>query len=145
MICPPEHRHGLTLTCYTAHACRCPECRHTHADYLRQGRAIQGANVYVSATGARRRLQALAIIGYSTPRIGAATGLGQNILHYIRNGTQKRCTAATAKRIAHVYRDIMTEPAPRTRHTRAIIARAHRAGWRGPMYWDDIDTQETPA
>ena len=26
-ICPPEHRHASTGTCYSTHGCRCPSCR----------------------------------------------------------------------------------------------------------------------
>lgn len=26
-ICPPEHKHGVTTTCYRHHRCRCEGCR----------------------------------------------------------------------------------------------------------------------
>jgi hypothetical protein len=26
-VCPPEHRHGTSTTCYTGHSCRCGECK----------------------------------------------------------------------------------------------------------------------
>lgn len=25
-MCPPDHKHGATVTCYRRHKCRCPEC-----------------------------------------------------------------------------------------------------------------------
>ena len=26
-VCPPDHKHGETLTCYGKHKCRCGDCR----------------------------------------------------------------------------------------------------------------------
>lgn len=40
-ICPPEHPHGVTRTCYSNHKCRCPECREASARYQKQGRALR--------------------------------------------------------------------------------------------------------
>lgn len=32
MICPPTHKHALTLTCAKSHKCRCEPCRAHHAE-----------------------------------------------------------------------------------------------------------------
>lgn len=33
MICPPEHKHGATSTCYTGHKCRCVNCTSARTRY----------------------------------------------------------------------------------------------------------------
>jgi len=42
-ICPPEHRHGVTATCYGSHGCRCEGCR--AASSVRQRRAYLARSV----------------------------------------------------------------------------------------------------
>lgn len=39
MICPPDHKHGATSTCYRNHGCRCAACKATNAEVWRAWRA----------------------------------------------------------------------------------------------------------
>lgn len=142
--CPEHHRHGLTLTCYGAHGCRCIECRTGHADYLRAIRKLNGTTVQIPSTGTRRRLRALATLGYSVLAIEALTGISSISLHRHRSGDSKRVREDVARTIAHLYRDICCTPAPVNHQTRAMIARARENGWLGPMEWDNIDTDILP-
>ena len=70
-ICPPDHAHAATATCYTGHACRCQPCRDagTEYKYWRSHMVAAGRtdllDLIVDATGTRRRLQALQALGHS--------------------------------------------------------------------------------
>jgi hypothetical protein len=37
-LCPPEHLHGATTTCYANHKCRCERCKSAWKKYQRQAR-----------------------------------------------------------------------------------------------------------
>lgn len=42
-VCPPEHPHGKTQTCYGGHGCRCDECRSAVGAYRKRWLLSQGA------------------------------------------------------------------------------------------------------
>lgn len=39
MICPPDHKHAATMTCYSKHGCRCDDCRTHNANARRAEKA----------------------------------------------------------------------------------------------------------
>ena len=96
----------------------------------------------VDATGTRRRLQALASLGWSVTSLAARSELALRTLR--RALTSTTVTAETARAVGRLYEQLRAEPAPhRTPGEQAAAARtkaaAQRAGWRGPLAWDDID------
>ena len=96
----------------------------------------------VDATGTRRRLQALATLGWSVASLAARSDLALRTLR--RALTSTTVTAETARAVARLYDQLRAEPAPhRSPREQAAVARtkaaAQRAGWRGPLAWDDID------
>lgn len=98
----------------------------------------------VDATGTRRRLQALAAIGYSSRRISAATGIVETNVRRIRRGGQPSVAAKTAAIVRAYYDHVSARPAeqPDIR----LINHARRHGWPAPMCWDDIDDPDaTPS
>ena len=96
----------------------------------------------VDATGTRRRLQALATLGWSVTSLAARSDLALRTLR--RALTTTTVTANTARTVGRLYDQLRAEPAaqrdPRDQAAAARSkARAQHAGWRGPLAWDDID------
>lgn len=144
-ICPPEHKHGETSTCYTRHGCRCTPCREWNTGYhyrLRHLHALgrDTPHGHVDATPTVRRLQALARLGWSLPAISVVAGVTH--LDRVRAATEVK--RSTAKAVAHAYDQLsMRVPTASVRWERAAIARtrnhAARQGWPPPLAWDDED------
>lgn len=123
--------------------CRCDGCRRAHTiDHKRWLMGQTGR--LVDATGTRRRIQALAALGWTYLEIaevcGATTrGWARETLD------QPRVHSATAARVFDAYEQMsMTVPTGKYR-TRGRLS-AQRKGWPPPLAWDDIDDpSETPA
>lgn len=96
----------------------------------------------IPATGSRRRLQALAVLGWSTPRLASHTHLNQRTLRTAL--TARSVSVATAIGIAGLYDQLRDRhPSGDDEARAAALAQARRAregGWRPPLAWDDIDT-----
>jgi hypothetical protein len=96
----------------------------------------------VDATGTRRRLQALAAVGWSQPNL--ATELGRNLSSLNRSMTAGRVLAGTAEQVRTLYDQLWliappdTTPAQRAQRDKARTW-AREQGWPSPLAWDDID------
>jgi hypothetical protein len=130
-----------------------PSRRVTHATAGRllaldpSDRALLADGARIDSTGTRRRLQAMACLGWSTGRIAAQAGVDRQALDQALAGGD--VTARTARAIAAVYGRLWgQQPAPADRHERGgitrTINRARRAGWPSPLAWDD-ETIDDPA
>lgn len=103
-------------------------------------RALAADGAKVDATGTRRRLQALACLGWSTSRIARESGLDRQRLDRSMNCDQ--VMASTARAVAAVYeqmwnrRSIATNSQEQGGITRTLRAAA-AAGWAPPAAWDD--------
>jgi hypothetical protein len=101
----------------------------------------------IDATGTRRRLQALAAIGWTTDLLAAHLGRRPNSLR--RSMTSGSVTAGTARAVTSLYEQLWNTRPPRATAeqraaTDAAQAHAARQGWLAPLAWDDIDTDPTP-
>ena len=147
MNCPPDHKHGATLNCYNRHRCRCESCRaarRVRTEYERNTRAVTGHNVWVPATGTMRRLQALAVAGWSTDMVAARCGAHPRHLAKIRGGEMTHVRIRTALRVERVARELVMQP--RTDRAAKITKfRAAANGWVPAFAWDSIDTDPSPA
>ncbi|MBW9118861.1 hypothetical protein JNB63_02015 [Microbacterium trichothecenolyticum] len=153
-ICPPDHRHGETTTCYVHHKCGCTDCREANTErvfYRRHMVAAGREDVFekiVEARGTNRRLQALTAIGWTAERLGAQLGVSRDqILDWT---TRDRVTLTTHERVAALYDELSDTPAPQQtpgdRHSASLaLNRAARSGWARPIDWDDIDLDAAPA
>lgn len=109
--------------------------------------AARGA--LVDATGTRRRLQALATLGWTIDRLAAHAGLDRQPLDSALNGARRGVLARTAHAVADLYDQLWDTPPPAgtpyqdAAATRAR-ARARAAGWLPPLTWDE-DTIDDPA
>ena len=88
----------------------------------------------VGAEPSRRRLRALAVIGYSLTTMSEETGIKVSALAMIRN-RNLRCSATTAATIEDTYTRLHMTPGPDGQ----AITSARAKGWHGPLAWDDID------
>lgn len=96
----------------------------------------------VDATGSRRRLQALAVCGWSTRDLARETGLSVATIQDVqRPKGWETVEPATAARIRAVY-DRIDEATPGPTKVAATRARAKK--WAPPLAWDD-DTIDDPA
>lgn len=104
----------------------------------------------MSARGVRRRLQALACLGWTCEDIVPYAGLSLGTLLRIRGGKAQHCSIAAHRAVAAAYEELWDRPAPDKTPgiARARVrtrARAAAEGWVPPAGWDDIDLDEAPA
>lgn len=93
----------------------------------------------VDATGTRRRLQALMVLGHTMADVARRAGVGVSSLQQTADGRWDTIRATTAAKVARVYRQLSTTPAPRTLWSEKSRNHAMARGWHGPMAWADID------
>lgn len=91
------------------------------------------------ATGTRRRLQALMVLGHTVPDIARRIGVGVSSLEQTAEGRWVNVRTGTAAKVARVYRQLSVIPAPPTRYAELARNQAMERGWYGPMAWADID------
>jgi hypothetical protein len=93
----------------------------------------------IDATGTRRRLQALAAIGWTQPELSLRTGLNPKYLSEIIN-RQPRVFGQTANKVKALYlelRDLRPENHGVSRTSaRRVQAHAAKLRWPSPKYWD---------
>ena len=100
----------------------------------------------VTSIGSRRRVQALATLGWPRPHIAATAGIADSVVDYLLVRPWVR--ASTAVAITGAY-DRLWDLVPeqhgvRLRDARRIRRLAQQAGWARPMEWDD-DRIDDPA
>ncbi|WP_329856949.1 hypothetical protein [Streptomyces sp. SP18ES09] len=107
-----------------------------HATAARLFELKPGATPHlVDSTGARRRIQALAVLGWSLSGQAAAAGLSHTAVEEIASGLRCHVVFSTHEAIRTLYRQRSLTRGP-SGWARAFAA---RRGWHGPMAWDDID------
>lgn len=87
----------------------------------------------VDATGTRRRIQALARIGWTLKTIAQRSGHSYSYFARILNGSVTAVSRDTADQVAVAYRSLVRTQGP-SLGTRTI---AERNGWHGPFAWDE--------
>lgn len=119
-ICPPEHKHGETGTCYVHHQCRCEGCAAARAARDGARKKLQAYGRYdnglVDADPVREHILALAEIGIGYKRIAEVSGIGVTAVRNLvwgrqdpgpRKGElQKRVKRSTAEAILAVELDV---------------------------------------
>lgn len=210
-VCPPDHLHGRTVTCYKTHRCRCQPCRDRCARVEREKYAKKKAGTYrpmvtgaraaawvlyleregmtqkaicaragvsdvtvrrlvngigekilasterailavkpvpcaqaggrVDATGTRRRLGALMMLGYTgvelSARLGKSRGVVCNYLH------QTMVIESTRDAVIELYDELSMTIPPETVERRKAKTWAEKAGHVPPLCWDE-DTIDDP-
>lgn len=109
--------------------------RYSRAVALIKAETTPAAGGLVDATPSRRRLQALAVMGWRQLDIGPLCGLDATVISVIQAGRVKRTAAAKAKAIAALYVRIQDLRGP----SDSTATRALTRGWSPPAAWDDPD------
>ena len=141
-MCPPDHRHAAATTCYSHHGCRCDSCRAVRQERRRrsdwEANRIAGRDVWVSAVGSRRRIEALAWMGWSAAAVAARMGTHYRPVLRVRAGEHLRVRTSTHRRIEAVFRELALVEAPgRSGEITRGYARLH--GYVPPLAWTNID------
>jgi len=103
----------------------------------------------VDGTGTRRRIQALAVVGWSIPVQAELLGLSRQSVQRITSGYG--VYASTARAVSELYEKLWDQAPPEVSTGEKISANrsrteAARRGWAAPMDWDNIDDpSEVPA
>lgn len=92
------------------------------------------------ARGIRRRLQALARIGWGVVALSQECGVPFTTIACIQRGDVDAVTADNAHPIRAMYDRLENQP----RKSTQAVARAERLGWAAPAAWDDIDHDDEP-
>ncbi len=106
------------------------------------------AGALVSARGARRRVQALIVAGWSQAKI--AERLGMSIKVFGRVLRQDMVRAGTHFAIANLFEDLWDVAPPlETAYDRRAASHSRSysqaLGWKPALAWDDIDADDEPA
>jgi hypothetical protein len=98
---------------------------------------------WADATGARRRLQALAVQGFSTTVLWSESGVARLTVSDIRSGAQQRICLSTLRVIVLLH-DRLWDADPlgmgvKLSAVARTVKHAEREGWLPTEAWDDID------
>lgn len=133
-----KHTELGTVTC-----ARCREAARVGEARYRKDRYLYGPRK-VPALGARRRVQALAAIGWTFGELGArltppvtSEAIGKLLKHDVTYRDK-------AEQIARLYDELWDQPRAGTQGAARSRNRALRDGWLPPMAWDD-DRLDDPA
>lgn len=101
--------------------------------------AKPGPGKHINITGTRRRLQAMAALGYSLTDVADATGVKPALITNIRTGRSVSTAPETAEAVKEFYEIIKDTPAAETPMSRRAIAFAERYGWVPSSAWEGLD------
>lgn len=99
----------------------------------------------IDATGTRRRLQALSVLGWSMRALSEQCSVSRLTLVELLSGKTTSVFRRTAAAVATTFDELWNVPAtgPQAAQTRS---RALAKGWAPPMAWDEIDDpRDVPA
>ncbi|WP_431889397.1 hypothetical protein [Nocardiopsis alba] len=127
---------------------RLRKVRAQDADKILAVRLSQRAG-FVPASGAVRRLRALAVEGHGLAPISSASGVSLTALGYLRSGARTWAQVPVADAIAGVYERLLVE-GPSSPRAHIVRADAIAAGWEPPGAWsrftiDDPGANPMPA
>lgn len=124
-------RHG-TYSAYHQ-GCRCPAAREAHRLYYKRLREGRQPAAYLDVTGTRRRLEALAAIGWPTTVVAEHLQLAWRQVYSWRTTACTRIHRRHAAAVTAVYDQLCATPGPSDRTRR----RARTVGLAPPLAWDD--------
>ena len=96
-----------------------------------------GREPFVSKVGCERRIQALMFLGWTHEAMRAHCGIRTAVVLHQQG---RWITRSTHDAIASMYRDLCSKPGPSAR----TVARAKKAGYVGPLAWNNIDRDPEP-
>lgn len=145
MRCPDDHPHSIH--CFKAHGCKCSKCGSLDKLAHRERRRMLvelDLHSRVSAKGARRRIQALACLGWSTAALAKELpGTSYRHIMKIREGDLLEINRTTHDKFVYLY-NLLDGTRLRGRYPDMVRKMALEKGWAPPLAWDDIDKDQKP-
>lgn len=132
----PAHHHD-TYSAARKAGCVCPKAVTACRRYTKLQENGYLTSPFVDPAGTRRRVQALATMGWSAREVFRRVGWTGAPGHAMHGNRQIRRETAAA--VARVYDELWNRPGPDVR----VRAYAQRSGWAPPQAWDD-DTIDDP-
>lgn len=108
----------------------------------RKRRYVNRGHLLQDATGSRRRLQALAALGFSDAEL-LPFGLNTEAVRGIRQGATELVQPRIRAAIKRAF-DELPYGQPTSSSARRLQTRAKNMGWLPAAAWDDIDNDEAP-
>lgn len=105
--------------------------------------AWSGETMWVSPLGTRRRLQALAALGWSLGEIGRRMGCTVEAVMHLRTW-DGRMLAQTAAKVSAIYEEL-SHQVPSGRYATRARNHAKRRGWAPPLAWDEGEIDDPDA
>lgn len=97
----------------------------------------------IPALGTRRRLRALAYLGYSAPDIASRLGKNTRVIRRARDGNKDTVLLWWARMIRDFYEWAVVRDLPEGPGASRMRSYARRMGWVGPGAWYDIDDPDS--
>jgi hypothetical protein len=97
----------------------------------------------VDAAGTRRRLRALAALGYTQAYLIGRLGMAPTMTYKLWDERRGGVSAVTARKAAALYDELSMTPPPDTYGSERVRREAARRGWAPPLAWCD-DTIDDP-
>lgn len=96
------------------------------------------ANAQVDPSGTRRRIEALAYMGWPSTLIAEHLGVTIQAVRGYANPNRRRVSVKTARAIRDIFNQFWSIEGPSAHSAN----RARARGWHGPLAWDDIDNPD---
>lgn len=143
---PDDPRHGEERGYYThlrekEQACESCTTAHRAAQKRRQIAAMNGTPSWVSPVGTRRRIRALAAIGWRMEDIAEALGYPPTHEPVVSLMRRERITRRLARRTAEAYERLSLTDGPSSR----VRCNAKKRGWHPPSAWFGVDIDDPQA
>lgn len=133
---PFGKRHKVCLPCQKANTIQ--------MDSYRKRVYLNGGNLNRHAAGVRRRLQALAVMGYNFKELGKRYGRDGTVLANLANQKDKQTVyAQTAEKIIAIYDELAMIPPGDDWLHRRTATQARNRGYLPPLAWED-ETIDNP-
>lgn len=99
---------------------------------------------FVDATGSRRRLQALMVLGYTAGELGSRMGMTRYVVHDIIE-TDRQIRRDKHFAIVKVYDELWNTPAQLNQGSRYVANLAAKRGYAPALAWDDGELDDPEA
>lgn len=107
-VCPDDHKHDATLTCYHHHRCRCDACTARAIAYQARTRRLVAYGRWqplVPATRARNHIRVLSAFGVGHRRVATLAGIASTHVADISSGLTRRVSPAVEARVLAIAVD----------------------------------------
>lgn len=133
---PYGKRHKVCQPCMTANAIQ--------QDEYRKRVYLNGGSLYRPACGVRRRLQALAVRGWTFREIGRRFGRDATVLSHMASTKNKKFVLMeTLEKISALYNELSMVPPPEDYPSKRQATRGRGLGYLPPLCWDE-ETIDNP-